>query len=256
MKIEKPAFVCAVGDCHGALTAMYRIVEEIEKKAGREADLVVQTGDLGVWPDPSHLDRATAKHDQPGEFEQWLREQRPVPRPTIFIAGNHEDFTFLGRLKTGTIVANLTFLAWGDTITVDVGGWGLRIAGVGGCYGPTDYHLRHVSGRQRRHYTEAELRRVADEAKAGSRIDILLMHDAPAGRVINTGVNRDHRKQVTSRSAGLEELVKAVKPRLCLTGHLHMCSDRLVAGVRTVGLNMIPHPGSVLMLEFQPGTSE
>ncbi|MBN1669661.1 MAG: hypothetical protein JXR37_01425 [Kiritimatiellae bacterium] len=89
MADEESALICAMGDCHGLLADMYRIVEELEDEVGRRADLVLQIGDLGVWPDPARLDRATLKHGESGEFRRWLREGRPVPRVFSEYADGH-----------------------------------------------------------------------------------------------------------------------------------------------------------------------
>jgi hypothetical protein len=63
-------------------------------------DWVLHVGDFGVWPDPERIDRATRYHDGAGEFSEWLRAMMRIPRQTIFIKGNHEDFARL-ELQTG-----------------------------------------------------------------------------------------------------------------------------------------------------------
>jgi hypothetical protein len=56
---------------------------------------------------------------------------------------------------------------------------GLRVGGVGGCYGPSDYLRRsdRLQGYAKRHYTADEIERLA----VASSVDIVLTHDAPAG---------------------------------------------------------------------------
>ena len=44
--------------------------------------------------DPKRIDRATRDHEGTGDFPGWLAAGRAVPRPTVFIKGNHEDFAF------------------------------------------------------------------------------------------------------------------------------------------------------------------
>jgi hypothetical protein len=135
-----------------------------------------------------------------------------------------------------------------------VGGRTLRIGGLGGCYSETDYPKPTLRGRRRRHCTASEIGRLL--AQREPRIDILLLHDAPAGLVINQNYSGSGRRQITSHSLGLAELIAEVSPRICLTGHLHLRSERRIAGVRTVGLSMLPYAGSLLLLEFRPGEDE
>ncbi len=87
--------LCAVGDVHGKFRQMYRIVEELEEQIGQEVDLVVQVGDLGVWPDPRRVDAATRRHGGAYDAPGWFAACTASPRPTVFIAGNHDDFEFL-----------------------------------------------------------------------------------------------------------------------------------------------------------------
>lgn len=47
--------ICAVGDAHGELDAMYAAVEALESEVGRPVACVVHVGDFGVWPDPSRF---------------------------------------------------------------------------------------------------------------------------------------------------------------------------------------------------------
>jgi hypothetical protein len=240
--------ICAAGDCHGQLTALYEGVERLESEVERRVDVVLQVGDLGVWPSDGKLDRATRARRGIGEFREWYRISRPVPRKTIFIAGNHEDFDFLRTHQGQEILPGLTFLAWGQTIDVGGATQSLKVGGVGGCSGPSDYEKLQLTGRTRRHYLKRELAELANNAVG--TLDVLLLHDAPAGRIVRMHSTRNPSPGLTSESQGLVELISAIRPRICLTGHLHMRSERLVAGVRTVGLNRIPHRGSLLLLDF------
>jgi hypothetical protein len=240
--------VCAAGDCHGKLSALYDGVQRLECEVGQEVDLVLQVGDLGVWPDPKCLDVATRAHGGAGEFQDWYLAARPVPRKTIFIAGNHEDFRFLQTHPGQELLPGLTFLPWGETIEIAGETRSLKIGGIGGCFSPSFFDRPQLAGRRRRHYLKREL--VQLEHKAAGVLDVLLLHDAPAGRVIAMN-NLNHRPRGgTSESQGLAELISAIQPSICLTGHLHIRSERLVAGVLTVGLNMVPHRGSLLLLDF------
>jgi Icc-related predicted phosphoesterase len=246
--MNQALLVCAAGDCHGKLTSLYQGVENLEQEIGRQVDLVLQVGDLGVWPDPSRLDVATQNHGGAGEFSQWLRKANPAPRKTVFIAGNHEDFDFLGDRRTGKISPNLTYLKSGDVLTVDINGTSLRIGGVGGCFGPSDFDKVTLRDRRRRHYTKRQIETLIQNADGD--LDVLLLHDAPAGRIVAMNDPSDKPYRRNSPALGLAELIECTQPRICLTGHWHFRTERTVANTRTVGLNAVSYPGSLILMEF------
>ncbi len=245
---KQSVLLCAVGDCHGAFTLLYRGIAMLEEALGQQVDLVLQVGDFGIWPDPSRIDVAARNHGGAGEFADWLSIGDPVPRRTVFIAGNHEDFDYLDAHNTGEILPQLVYLASGDVLNVNTNGTILRIGGIGGCFGPSDFRKETLAGRRRRHFTQSQLDELVQ--KADGRLDILLLHDAPAGRIVSMNDTRNPPYQRHSPAEGLVELISQVQPRICLTGHWHFRTERTVAGVRTVGLNMIPHPGSMIVMGF------
>ena len=81
--------ICAAGDTHGAIDQLYHDILDFEDELGITFDHVLHVGDFGIWPDPNRLDKATREHDGAGDFADWLDANRPVPRPTVFIKGNH-----------------------------------------------------------------------------------------------------------------------------------------------------------------------
>ncbi len=230
--------LCAVGDSHGHLDAMYSIVEALERELGEEVDLVLQVGDFGVWPDPQRLDEATRRHGGAGDFPQWLAQGRAAPRPTIFIPGNHEDFGWLIERGAGELLPGLRFLPWGGVVEVE----GLRIGGLGGCYSPRSYRMPGLSGKRRRHYCREEVRALSRES-----LDVLLIHDAPAGRFsdIRPGVDR----RWETKAEGLGELIAATRPKICLHGHLHGRFERRLDDIRVTGLTAVPWPGCAVVIE-------
>jgi hypothetical protein len=53
--------ICAAGDIHGAMDRMYEDVLAFEAALGVRFEWVLHVGDLGVWPDPNRVDKATKK---------------------------------------------------------------------------------------------------------------------------------------------------------------------------------------------------
>jgi Icc-related predicted phosphoesterase len=241
-------FICAAGDIHGALARLYDDVLAFEIQLGVRFDWVLQVGDFGIWPDPLNIDRASRNHDGAGEFSEWLEAARPVPRRTVFIKGNHEDFTWLDARKDTEVLPGLIHLRNGCKLDLCVGrSQRVCIGGIGGCHGPSDYERMSgmLQGYARRHYTHDEVERLA----ASQRVDIVLTHDAPAGVRFE---RRSRGDAYVSQAAGLNTMLARLRPRVCFFGHHHARVDADVSGVRCMGLNKVASPGNLVAIEFEP----
>lgn len=247
-QLGSPLILCAAGDIHGAIERLYEDVIAFEGSLELTFDWVLHVGDFGIWPDPSRIDRATRRHDGAGDFPKWYAERRAVPRPTVFVKGNHEDFVWLDSRPDGEALPGLRYLRNGEVADLAAGGEILRVAGLGGCYGPSDFERpsRTLQGYAKRHYTQDEI--AALSARAG--IDILLVHDAPKGVQFDR-----HRRGAgyVSEAAGLDELVAKTRPRVCFFGHHHARLEAEVAGVRCIGLNKVARPGNLVAFEIPAG---
>lgn len=244
--------ICAAGDIHGALNRLYEDVLAFEEVLGVCFDYVLHVGDFGIWPDVSRIDKATRNHDGAGDFPLWLAERRPVPRPTVFIKGNHEDFEWLDAQTSGQVLPGLTYLRNGRSVDlVDPRSRTIRVGGVGGCYGPSNYGRRsdELQGYAKRHYTSDEIECLAKT----SSVDIVLTHDAPAGVRFNR-----HRwgKGYASEAQGLDTLLTQLRPRVCFFGHHHARVNAEVSGVRCLGLNKVGMPGNLVAIEMEPGVCD
>src|ERR1017187_8566072 len=235
--------LCAAGDIHGAIDRLYEDVLSFEASLGVRFEWVLHVGDFGIWPDSNRIDKATKKHDGAGDFSRWFAERRPVPRKTLFIKGNYEDFDWLDAQSNPEgsatqVLPGLFYLQNGKTMDIGEPGNFGRIGGVGGCFAPSDFDQSSKKGYAKRHYTSDE---IATLCKA-SAIDILLVHDAPAGVKLD-----QHR---VSEAAGLARLVAGPRPRVCFFGHHHTRIDAEVAGVRCIGLNKVRMPGNLVAIDF------
>jgi predicted phosphodiesterase len=237
--------ICAAGDIHGAFDRMYEDVLAFETALGVRFEWVLHVGDLGVWPTPSRIDKATRNHDGAGDFPEWWAERRAAPRRTVFVKGNHEDFVWLDDQPDSKVLPGLFYLRNGERFELPDGDAPLTVAGLGGCHGPSNYHRRSrdLQGYAKRHYTREDIDRLID----GGPADVLLVHDAPAGVQFET-----HRRGAgwVSEAEGLDDLVGGVRPRVCFFGHHHTRVDSQVAGVPCVGLNKVRMPGNLVAVEL------
>jgi predicted phosphodiesterase len=241
--------ICAAGDIHGAMGRLYDDVLAFEQSLGLRFDAVLHVGDFGIWPDPARVDRATREHEGAGDFPAWHASARPVPRRTIFIKGNHEDFEWLEDRAGTEVLPGLTYLANGKVMELraDANAETIRIGGIGGCFGPSNYERpsTRLQGYARRHFTRDEVERLC----AQGSLDILLVHDAPGG--VEFIRRRGPREQVyVSEAAGLAEAVRRTQPSVCFFGHHHHRVDADIDGVRCIGLNKVARPGNLVAVEI------
>jgi predicted phosphodiesterase len=240
--------ICAAGDIHGAIERLYGDVLAFEAALSARFDWVLHVGDFGIWPDPEKIDRGTRNHGGAGDFSKWLAASRPVPRRTVFIKGNHEDFAWLDAQRNTEVLPGLVHLRNGRKIELD----GARretvcLGGIGGCYGASDYARKSTSlqGYARRHYTHDEVERLS----ASQGVDIVLMHDAPAGVCFQ---RQRHGAGYISQAAGLDVVLARARPRVCFFGHHHARVDAEVSGVSCIGLNKVGCPGNLVAAEIKP----
>lgn len=240
--------LCAAGDIHGRLDEMYAGVLAFEVALAVRFDFVLHVGDFGIWPDPARVDGATKRHDGAGDFPVWVAEQRAAPRSTVFIKGNHEDFVWLDAQSSAEVLPGLHYLRNGRVHELVAGREVLRVGGIGGCYGPSNFERlsKTLQGYAKRHYTRDEI--AALSTRGG--LDIVLTHDAPAG----VRFERHRRGEgFLSDAAGLDELLVKTRPRVCFFGHHHTRLDAEVAGVPCLGLNKGHYPGCLVAIEMKPG---
>lgn len=237
--------MCSAGDAHGRLDTMYTNILSLEKTLGVKFDWILHVGDLGVWPDPDKVDKATRKHGDVGDFPSWLASKRAAPKKTVFIKGNHEDFDWLDSRVSNEILPNLFYLKNGTTMKLETRDETITVGGVGGCFSPSDFERNPKSfrGKEKRHYARVEINALSRR----NDIDVIITHDAP------TGVTFDkHRRGFnwTSDALGLDELIASTHPRVCFFGHHHTKARSTIREVDCVGLNRVGMPGNLCAFEL------
>jgi hypothetical protein len=218
------------GDLHGRILPAFRLALAWQREHDVQLDGILQVGDLGYFPDPTRLDKATRRHAERDPLElgaqrvaQRSREadtifaESDLPEGMWFIAGNHEDHALLESLQAGSgatrddfpvdYYARVRCIRDGHVVTLP---GGLR---VGGLWGIDD------QARNARRNTPAGGKispRSAVKLSYAS-FDVLLTHESPRDAMIP--------------GAGSEEIdmiLHCAEPSFAFFGHYH-CEYRLEA---------------------------
>jgi predicted phosphodiesterase len=215
----------ALGDIHGAFDAARRIVARHP-----EIPCWVCVGDLAT--------------DE--------RQYEPVGAPVYWIHGNNDNFD---AIASGDLPDDLHHLENGSPIDISLpDAVNLRIAGLGGTFAPSWYetpardlpHPKKGSPRateladKRRHFVREDV----EACKRLAGIDLFLSHEAAKPyRPLAGGRGPDAGKPQ------INEILRAMQPRLHLFGHHHRFSDQEREGIRSVGLDLVAH--SYLLIDGQ-----
>lgn len=163
MRMNDQKHIAVFGDTHGHLRLMFQLCRQWQLTHQKKIDVVLQCGDLGYYPNPNNLDKATQRYARkdpeelgfkyftkpvPMSSDEMLREIlcgpqedfNTVSAPVLFCHGNHEDFQSLSESVGNTEIApvdcfdRLFWLRPGyihDAL-------GVRIAAIGGGTEPRD----------------------------------------------------------------------------------------------------------------------
>lgn len=236
VKVNK---VALAGDWHGSTLAAGAAFHEA-RRAG--ADVLVQLGDLGVWPGhegQEYLDTL-----------EYLADKYMLP--LLFIDGNHEDFPQLNaahRHETGVGVLrpNVLHLRRGTVWT-----WaGYRFGALGGAPSiDKGTRLPGVSWWPEEVVTEADVTSLLENT-GDEPLDVLLTHDTvsdaplptrrfplPGAVQMECDISRQQLSRVTAQ----------VTPQLLVHGHYHEHKEYPSAYTQVLGLDMEMRRGALALL--------
>lgn len=156
---------------------------------------ILCSGDYGVWPDPQRMDKAAKKHAGNDFSKAYIGALLVSQIPTLFIAGAHDDNTWLDNrivANNTEVLANVHWLAQGYRTTI---GWDkpIRVTGLGRVYSESTY-AGNLGKRSHRHYTRKDIERACSSGPT----DILILYDHPD-------------------KPGLRNVIFATRPKLILT---------------------------------------
>ena len=166
--------------------------------------------------------------------------------PVYWIHGNNDNFD---AIAAGDVPEDLHHIDNGTIVEIagPAGPGGrpvLRVAGLGGTFAPTGYetaaedlpHPKKGSAKateladKRRHFVRDEV----EMCKHLRAVDVLLTHEAAKPfRPFHGGRGPDAGK------AQVNDVLRAMQPRLHLFGHHHRFSEQRVEGVRSIGLDLV-----------------
>lgn len=214
--------IAIFGDLHGKILLAYKLCQRWQKEHKKNLDLILQVGDLGVWPDPTKLDKATVRFVAEDEdelgfvdfangsealYNLFLSKDADVLPDIYFIKGNHEDFDFLGSLAgkrhaTTPIDAyhKINYISNGKVFTYAKGNEHIQIGGIGGI------DISTVSKKKEKdmYFTDKEIQ----ELSLNKEINILLTHH---GSTTKNNI----------LSEKIYDLRDSIKPQYHFYGHLH-----------------------------------
>lgn len=206
--------VAIFGDVHGNLPGMYELCADWQQENKQKIDLILQTGDIGLWQSFQEMDKATKKHFAKDESElaaaPYLSGQQIAPIQTWFVHGNHENFSLLVDTEGQPVDAagQIVFLAPGSVREFRREEEILRVAGLGGMEYRFGKFPIPSDERVQKYLHPACLDRLRHEEP---RIDVLLLHDSP--------LNKGLRNEFPTGSKRLTELILDIQPRLAFYGH-------------------------------------
>ncbi len=188
--------IAVFGDLHGNALQAFQCCAHWQQETGEPLDLILQVGDLGVFPDRTRLDRATRRHSERDPavlgFLQGFTTSHPEVAAILdalrcnllFVRGNHEDHAWLDRLEYQAtspcfpvdVYQRLWCLKTGVPYTFHCGDERITILGIGRLGRPA------ASVKAKPHYIQSDERRRLEQL-GDTSVDILLTHDAPRDRI-------------------------------------------------------------------------
>jgi hypothetical protein len=252
------------GDLHGKILPAFRLAAAWSADHPVALDGLLQVGDLGYFPDPARIDKATLRHAEtdplelgtfdvvtPNPLADAVFDESHAAPGLWFTAGNHEDFTVLEQLAAASgREPDFAADAYGRVRAIKDGralafADGPRVGAIWGVDGSGPNARQNLPPRG--YIAEKAVDRLLHESGG---CDVLLMHDAPLGAV-RPGYG----------SELLETLIELARPAFAFFGHYRGDGARAagdygatavyhMAGLDLGGKSGTPTPGSVGVLTW------
>jgi hypothetical protein len=218
------------GDLHGRILPAFRLALVWQREHGERLDGLLQVGDLGYFPDPARLDRATQRHadKDPLELGAQLVAERSreadavfadpdLPEALYFTPGNHEDYEALEARAHGPgsgpddfpvdFYGRVRCVRDGHAATLPSG---LRVGALWGIDDRSPKARRKTPPRAR--ISQRSATHLSYET-----FDVLLTHDSPRDAMI-----------LDAGSDAITAVIELARPAFAFFGH-YGCPGRLEA---------------------------
>jgi hypothetical protein len=254
------------GDLHGRILPAFRLALAWSREHAETVAGLLQVGDLGFFPDPSRLDKATLRHAAADPLElgtQLVTEvnrqadavfgEPALPQALWFTVGNHEDYDALEALEHGgsagatdfPVDAYLRVRCLRDGRVTELPG-GLR---VGALWGIDD----KAPNARRKTPPRGRIRPRSATQLAGVAFDVLLAHESPRDAMFGG-----------SGSEEIDALLGLARPAFLFFGHYKGTGRRVegdwgatqvhhLSGLELRGSGGSAEEGSVGILHWQDG---
>jgi len=209
------------GDLHGRILPAFRLAAAWAHDHSDLVDGLLQVGDLGYFPDPTRLDKATIRHAQRDPLELGVRlvaepsaeadaifDASDAPGPLWFTVGNHEDFEAIQSWERGAgprandfaVDAYLKVRCIRNGHVASLPG-GLSVGALWG--------IDTAAPRARRGTPSAGCIHAKNATMlSASRFNVLLTHDSPRDAVM-----------ADSGSDEISSIIQHVQPSFAFFGH-------------------------------------
>lgn len=103
--------IAVFADVHGRILLAFKLVDRYQRETGKQIDLILQCGDMGIFPDMDRLDKGTERSAETDETELGFVDHFVVRSseveeildktscPLVCVRGNHEDHQHLDTLE-------------------------------------------------------------------------------------------------------------------------------------------------------------
>jgi hypothetical protein len=211
------------GDLHGRILPAFALARAWQREHDEPIAALLQVGDLGYFPHPDRLDKATKRHAArdpselgsrlvvfPSKEADELFSDPDTPGPLYFIAGNHEDYQSLNDCygRPGTTdddfpadhYGRLRCLIDGCVVALDDG---LRIGGLWGIDDEAPRARKNIAEGARLNQRRAKMLAVRPH-------DVLLTHESPRDAF-----------WLDSGSLAINTILYSARPAFNFFGHYH-----------------------------------
>jgi len=270
--------IAVFADLHGRILLAFKLCARWERETGERLDLILQAGDVGIFPDPTRLDKATLRYAQQDptelgflkDFVIYDEKVAAVLAQTscnlICVRGNHEDHRWLdtremqesGPIFSVDVYQRLYCLKTGVPYIYTTGNEQLAVLGIGRV-GPRSEEVKDTNIQP---YEQVQLKKLG-----ATTVDVLLTHDMPAGASARHVRSRNMPEGLATRNRGMEEISLALEqyqPRYHFYGHVggdclqgvgeHSTQFCKLADLEWHGAGQVVHPGSMAILRWANNT--